>query len=219
MIILLKILNRFRIDFLKKYLIYKKQVKWRYANKHNYTILHPNVKNPDILKIGRGTYGEINAASYENDQEELIIGNYVSIANSTLFILGGNHSVNSFTTYPIKSFYVESNSVDDAKSKGPIVVEDEVWIGHSVIILSGVRIGKGAIIATGSVVTKDVEAFSIVGGNPAKFIKWRIPVDIIYKRKQMDLEEIIKLNFKNNINLFYKELDENVLSEIENLIK
>ncbi|WP_316931260.1 DapH/DapD/GlmU-related protein [Chryseobacterium sp. P1-3] len=64
------------------------------------------------------------------------------------------------------------------------MVEDEVWIGSNVIILSGVTLGKGSIIAAGSVVTKSVEPFSIVGGNPAKIIKFRLSENLIEKRKK-----------------------------------
>ena len=93
---------------------------------------------------------------------EIIIGNSVRIASS-VFITNANHAF-SKTNTPIMEQEVITRNV---------IIEDDVWIGHGAIILPGVHIGKGAIIAAGAIVTKDVEAFTIVGGNPARFIKSR----------------------------------------------
>lgn len=70
----------------------------------------------------------------------------------------------------------------------PIIIGDDVWIGHGVIIMHGVEIGEGSIVAAGSVVTKDVEPYSIVGGNPIKFIKKRFSQEEIKKHKKMLFE-------------------------------
>lgn len=75
----------------------------------------------------------------------------------------------------------------DALSKGDIIVEDDVWIGLNAMILSGVTIHQGAVIATGSVVTKDVPAYAIAGGVPAKVIKYRFPEEVI--------EELLKIDY------------------------
>ena len=93
---------------------------------------------------------------------EISIGNFVRIA-SNVFITNANHAFTDTGT-PIMEQGVVTRDV---------VIEDDVWIGHAAIILPGVRIGKGAIIAAGSVVTKDVDALSVVGGNPARFIRSR----------------------------------------------
>jgi acetyltransferase-like isoleucine patch superfamily enzyme len=93
---------------------------------------------------------------------EIIIGNFVRIASS-VFITNANHDFASLDK-PIMNQGVVTNNV---------IIEDDVWIGHGAIILPGIRIGKGAIIAAGAVVTKDVATLSIVGGNPARFIKSR----------------------------------------------
>ena len=101
------------------------------------------------------SYGLLNILSYSPSNERLQIGNYVSIAPNVLFILGGNHQINTITNFPLYSLLISPNPID-SESKGLIVIEDEVWIGANATILSGVRIAKGAIIAAGSVVTKDV---------------------------------------------------------------
>ena len=93
---------------------------------------------------------------------EITIGNFVRIA-SNVFITNANHAF-SKKDAPIMDQEVITRNV---------IIEDDVWIGHGAIILPGVSIGKGAIIAAGSIVTKDVAAFTIVGGNPARFIKSR----------------------------------------------
>ena len=93
---------------------------------------------------------------------KISIGNFVRIA-SNVFITNANHEFSNRDTTIMDQGIVTSD----------VVIEDDVWIGHGAIILPGIHIGKGAIIAAGSVVTKDVAAFSIVGGNPAKFIKDR----------------------------------------------
>ncbi|WP_405240760.1 CatB-related O-acetyltransferase [Capnocytophaga canimorsus] len=177
------------------------------------------MKNIDLVEVGIGSYGNLNVHSFENKKEKLIIGNYVSIADNVTFILGGNHQVNTFSTYPIKAKAIEPFSEDDAQTKGAIVVEDEVWIGTNVTILSGVTIGKGAIVAAGSVVTKNVAPFSVVGGNPARFIKNRIDERLISQRQEINLIDIDLDRVVKNIDLFYKELTEDVLREIEKLSK
>ncbi|GGF10252.1 Acetyltransferase (isoleucine patch superfamily) [Chishuiella changwenlii] len=219
MIILLKVLNSIRVDIIiylkKKYKI----VKWRSKNKHNSIVIETLLKNYDMIKVGNNSYGNINVESFENEIEGLVIGNYVSIASGVKFILGGNHQINTFTSYPLKSSFIEKTPSVDAKSKGKIIVDDEVWIGNGVIVLSGVTIGKGAIIAAGSVVTKDVKPFSIVGGNPAKFIKYRFSENLIKLREDVDINDISKEKFIDNINLFYEDLSTDILSKIKNIEK
>ena len=95
--------------------------------------------------------------------KKLIVGNYVSIASDSLFLLGTNHQTDTITTYPLHSKLIGRTPMD-ALSRGPIVVEDEAWIGSNAIVMSGVSIGKGAIVAAGAIVTKDVPPYAIVGG-------------------------------------------------------
>lgn len=217
--ILLRVINFFRIKFRVFFENVKKSIIWRNRNKHNETTINKNIINIDIIKVGKGSYGHINVLSFENKNERLDIGNYVSIANNVTFILGGNHQINTFSTYPIKAKTIEPCSEDDAQTKGAIIVEDEVWIGANVTILSGVRVGKGAIIAAGSIVTKDIEPFAIVGGSPARFIKYRIDEKLIPIREKINLIDIDKEKIIKNIDLFYQELNEENLEKIINLKK
>jgi virginiamycin A acetyltransferase len=108
--------------------------------------------------------------------DRLIIGRFCSIAAETRFIMnGGNHATSWFTTFPFPVFGNgwEIAAPDAWPYRGDTVVGNDVWIGYGATVMPGVKIGNGAIIATGSVVTKDVEAFAVVGGNPAKVIRYR----------------------------------------------
>lgn len=194
--------------------IRKRKAQWRIQNPHNETLWGTG-DDFNHIKVGKGSYGIINVQSFRNESERLEIGNYVSIGQEVIFILGGNHQTKTFTTYPIKAKTIEPFSQDDAQTKGAIIIEDEVWIGTHSVILSGVRIGKGSIIAAGSVVTKNVTPFSIVAGNPARFIKYRIEEELIKKRSEVDLINIPKEKIVNNIDLFYNELS---LENLEKII-
>lgn len=108
--------------------------------------------------------------------DKLIIGKFCQIATGVRFIMnGGNHAMSGFSTYPFKAFGGEWASKHNMPlvSKGDTVIGNDVWIGNGATIISGITIGDGAIIGTNSLVTKDVPAYSIVGGNPAKEIRKR----------------------------------------------
>lgn len=202
------ILNKIKIKTIEN--------KFKVKNKHNFVKLHiDSTYKFDInkIKIGNKSYGQINVRMYGNDSEQLIIGSYCSIAPNTLFLLGGNHTLTNLLQYPIKNKLFNSNCIE-ATTKGPIVVEDDVWIGINSTILSGVTIGKGAIIGACSVVTKDVPPYSIVAGNPAKVIKYRFSPEIIEKLCKINYSNIKVDN--NNLDLFYTTIDE---TNIDNIIK
>lgn len=195
------------------------KLQWRKINKHNFTKLGSYIDTLDIVKVGNFSYGDINIQFFENNAEGLIIGNFVSIANDVKFILGGNHQMSTFTTYPLKSILIKKTPDIDAITKGKIIVEDEVWIGNGAIILSGIKIGRGSIVAAGSVVTKDIEPYSIVGGNPAKLIKYRFSKEIIIEREKININDFSKEDFIKNIDLFYDELSFETLKRIQNIKK
>ncbi|EMF49988.1 Acetyltransferase [Streptococcus parauberis KRS-02109] len=95
----------------------------------------------------------------------------------------------------------------EAFSNGNIIVEDDVWIGTNAIIMSGVTLGKGSIIAAGSVVTKSVPAYTIVGGIPAKVIKERFSEEIKQLLMELDFSKLTDEFIKNNIDLLYSDLE------------
>lgn len=167
-----------------------------------------------IAFIGKHSYGPISVFSWEGE-ERLHIGSFVSIASDCLFLLGGNHNLYRASTYP---FHIDFDSFPkvESLSKGNIVIKDDVWIGTGSMILSGVTVGQGAVIAACSVVTKDVKPYSVVGGNPAKLIKYRFDEEL--RRECMRVLDYSKFtdDFMNeNIELFLSTITFDVLNKIE----
>lgn len=201
---------RFR-NIHNKIKLYYYNRKWRKSNSHNDTSMN-RIFDYSKVKVGRYTYGALNVYTWEDEKEKLIIGNFVSIATDVKFILGGNHNYNTLSTYPYRTKILGEK--DEAWSKGPIIIDDDVWIGMNVTILSGVKIGKGAVIATGSVVTKDVAPYSIVGGNPAKIIKYRFSEELIKEVEKVKLSDLNKEDIIENIENFYTIVNEELLTKI-----
>lgn len=116
--------------------------------------------------------------------DKLIIGKFCAIARDVKFIMNGaNHITGGISTYPFQIFGNGWESVmpriEDLPTKGDTIIGSDVWIGYDALIMPGIKIGNGSIIASKSVVTKNVDPYSIVGGNPAKLIKMRFPDDEI----------------------------------------
>lgn len=181
--------------------------KWRKLNNHNQTV-PGNIFPIELIEVGSYTYGTLNVKSYneKNTKDKLIIGNFVSIADGVKFILCENHQTKTFTNFPLKSILNGTTSPEDAIGNGSIFIEDEVWIGFNVIILSGTKIGKGAIIGAGAVVTHDIPPYAIAGGVPARVIKHRFSDDIINRIMPLNLIDLSSDEIKRNINLFYKQI-------------
>ena len=170
-----------------KLFLFKK--KWRALNRHNDT--HAGkIFNLSAVSVGRYSYGVINAHTWSGSGERLSIGDYVSIAENVTFLLGGNHQTSGFCTFPFMSKSRSSEPDTDARNKGEITIGDDTWIGTNAIIMSGVNIGRGSVIAAGSVVTKSFPPFSIVGGNPAKLIKYRLTDEEISIAALLDLKNL-----------------------------
>ena len=162
---------------------------------------------PDYIQIGKHTYGfNFNNVLYHSatGKEKLIIGNYCSIAPNVQFVVASEHSYKTISTYPFK--VKRMGEEFEASSKGDIIIGDDVWIGLNSIILSGVTIGQGAIIAAGSVVTKDVPPYAIAGGNPAKIIKYRFEPKIVEKLVNFDFSKLTEEKIKQLGHRLYEEI-------------
>ena len=165
------------------------------------------------VSVGNNTYGYLNVISF-NNTTHLKIGSYVSIAENVSFLLDVEHHTNFLSTYPFKVKLLHDCKFESF-SKGDIVIEDDVWIGYGAIILSGVTIGKGSVISSGSVVTKDVEPYSVVGGVPAKEIKKRFSKDIIDYLLTLDFSRLQESDVRKKIDLFYESISTDELDIIK----
>ena len=191
-------------DIAHKLKFYSFARKWRKKNIHN-EILPMDIFREDMISAGKGSYGELNVVSF-GDSSKLKIGNYVSIAQNVTFILDAEHPLDHISTYPFRVKILKDCKYE-AFSKGDIIVGDDVWIGYGAIIMSGVHIGQGAVVAAGAVVTKDVEPYAIVGGVPAKTIKYRFENELIKKLMNIDYEKIDDKTIKDNIDKLYNRVD------------
>lgn len=193
-----------------------RQSYWRKKNLHNYTSLS-NIFDADKIFVGNYTYGTINTLFSSVGNEKLYIGNFCSIANDVKFIVSSEHPYSGFSTYPFKVKFFGQDY--EAQSKGDIIIKDDVWIGENAIILSGVTVGQGAVIAAGSVVTKDVPAYSIVGGNPAKVIKYRFEQEVIDELIKFDFSKLTKEDIINAHKVLYTKLNKNNVKQVLSTIR
>lgn len=164
------------------------------------SLVHPMPRHPRIAflrPLAAGVpYLEAGEFSYYDDPEHssefatrnvlhpygperLVIGRYSAIATGAEFILaGGNHPMVGVGTYPFSMFGGEwmattGDIVRDLPSRGDTVLGNNVWVGHRALVMPGVHIGDGAVVAAGSVVVSDVPPFAIAGGNPARVLRSR----------------------------------------------
>lgn len=176
---------------------------WRKANAENDTV-PMNHFPAELVSVGKCSYGELNVVTF-NHSSKLKIGSYCSIAQHVHFMLDVEHRVNTVSTYPYKAKCLKLG--DESFSKGNIVVDDDVWIGYGATIMSGIHIGQGAVVAANAVVTKDVPPYAIVGGVPAKVIKYRFTPDIIAELLKIDYSKLTEEMIKRHVDEFYTELN------------
>ena len=186
---------------------------WKLKNRHNHTYVK-TVFPLDKVRVGRYTYGPLQVYSWGNPGEKLIVGDYCSLSPDCRFLLSGNHPITGLLSFPVKYWYGVRGC--ESQTKGPIEVGHDVWIGMGAMILSGVKIGNGAVIAAGSVVTKDVEPFAIVGGNPAKLIKFRFNETLRNELAKLDYSGLDVNWLVQNQHFVYEDLDSSKLIEILN---
>ena len=160
------------------------------------------VKNPQIVVGDYTYYDDFERVEHFEENvrylfdftgDQLIIGKFCMIASGVEFILNGaNHLTEGVSAYPFAIFGQGWEGAMEGKqypSKGNIVIGNDVWIGYKAVILAGVTIGDGAIVGSHAVVTKDVEPYSIVGGNPAREIRKRFPaaqIDLLLQLRWWD---------------------------------
>uniref|UniRef100_A0A6C0KY65 Acetyltransferase n=1 Tax=viral metagenome TaxID=1070528 RepID=A0A6C0KY65_9ZZZZ len=167
------------------------------------------------MTFGKYTYGTPNVF-WRNDDAKLTVGKFCSIASNVNIYLGGNHRQDWVSTYPFghinKNIFDNSDGHGHPSTKGDVIIGNDVWIGNNTTIMSGVTIGDGAVIANNSHVVKNVDPYSLFGGNPAKFIKYRFTPEQIEKLleiKWWDWDE-------NKINKFIPLINNDNIDEFIN---
>lgn len=179
-----------------------------FPNKYKTSCFIKNIIKAPNITVGDYTYydDKIDHAGFEKNNvlfnypefgDRLIIGKFCQIAFGTKFIMGpANHRLCSVTTYPFNVFggaWTENTPphLNQLPRKGDIVIGNDVWVGRESVIMPGVKIGDGAIIAAYSVVAKDIPAYTVYGGNPAEFIKKRFNdefIDLLLRFQWWNLE-------------------------------
>jgi virginiamycin A acetyltransferase len=182
------------------------------------------VSNPNII-IGDYTYYDDpeDSENFERNVlyhfpfvgDQLIIGKFCALARGIKFIMNGaNHKLDGFSTYPFQIFGNGWEKIapqpEELPYKGNTVIGNDVWIGYETVIMPGVQIGDGAIIAAKSVVVSDVQPYTIFGGNPARRIRQRFDDEVI-----QSLLEIAWWNWE--IEKITRNLDKIVSADIESL--
>jgi len=182
----------------------KHKFKWRKINKHNKTY-SKSLFPIKLVSVGNYTYGSLDIKYFGNSNEKVNIGNFCSIADNVKFIAGGGHDYKHLSTYPFKRYICKQNIIE-ATTKGTITVCDDVWIGYGTLILSGVKIGQGAVIGAGSIVAKDIPPYAIYVGS--EVIKYRFEKEVIDCLIKFNYKKIDGNNIKENIDLLYHEINE-----------
>lgn len=155
----------------------------RWSNPHNETRFHlARLVARRGYAIGEWSYGRPKVRFPESGAR-LSIGRYCSIADRVEILLGGNHRTDWVTTYPFAAMPGLWPGVDAPAdyhtTRGDVTIGHDVWLGSGAMILSGVRVGHGAVVAARAVVTRDVPDYGIVAGNPARLLRLRFPAEMV----------------------------------------
>ncbi len=182
------------------------------------------VSNPNII-VGDYTYYDDPEDSEDFERnvlyhfpfigDRLIIGKFCALARGVKFIMNGaNHKLDGFSTYPFQIFgngWEKSPQTGDLPYKGNTVIGNDVWIGYEAVIMPGIQVGDGAVIAAKSIVVSDVAPYTIFGGNPAKCIRQRFDDEVI--------KSLLKVAWWNwDIEKITRNLEKIVAADIEALI-
>lgn len=167
-----------------------------------------------LRRAGRHSYGALGVMTWNNPEESLEIGDYVALANETLIQLGGNHGIRCLSSFPFRSRLLGGQE-DVVGTKGPVIIDDDVWIGTRAMILSGVHVSQGAVVGAGSVVTRDVPPYAIVAGNPARVVRYRFSPGIVrVLLESVDFSKLTDDQVASLRVLLVQPLDERILAEI-----
>jgi acetyltransferase-like isoleucine patch superfamily enzyme len=180
------------ISFFLKVLVYADQKKQEYVFKKS-------LKYVDSW--GEKTYGQPEIVCYDG-KSVLSVGRYTSIASNVSILLGANHKRGLITTYP-RSLINKNVSQEETNERGDVVVGNDVWIGYGATIIGPATIGDGAIIGASALVIGDVPPYAVVGGVPAKVLKYRFQEGEIQKLLSVKWWEKNEKEIKDLENFLY----------------
>ncbi len=133
------------------------------------------------LTVGRHSYGAPVVITARDSSVRVTIGNFCSIAEGVSFLCSGDHRTDWVSTFPFRIILGLPGAGQDGhpRLKGNVSVGHDVWIGHGAMILAGVSVGHGAVVAARSLVSRDVPPYAIVAGTPARVLRFRFPPDVV----------------------------------------
>jgi virginiamycin A acetyltransferase len=202
-------------------LFFKKKKKKKYLNYFLNDTLKDDINN-NLAVVGRWSYSTGPLKIYRwNYKSKIYIGNFCSIGPEVKIIIGGEHRTDWVSTAQINAdtfnfndTFLNAQKIKNFKdSRGDLRIENDVWVGAFSIIFSGVKLGNGSVVAAGSVVTKDVDPYTVVAGNPAKFVKKRFTtkqINFLNSSKWWELDDklidtLSKYLLNENVDLFIKK--------------
>ncbi|HEX2893691.1 MAG TPA: CatB-related O-acetyltransferase [Marmoricola sp.] len=160
---------------------------WRRISRGERLERFEGLKAAGRLKYGVASYGVPTIIDHPHENCSLCVGNYTSISPDSTIVLGGEHPTDRLTTFPLRIILNIPGAWHDgfpAESRDTIIGSD-VWVGARATILSGARIGNGAVVAAGSLVAQDVPSYAVVGGVPARVIRFRFNADVISQLEEL----------------------------------
>ncbi len=182
------------------------------------TVTNPNIVVGDFTYIADSDFESHITHHYAWNGDRLVIGKFCQIAAGVEFVMNGaNHQMNAVSTFPfytLEGWDMDPPAQADLPLKGDTVIGNDVWIGQNAVILPGVRVGDGAIIGANSVVGSDVEAYTIVAGNPARILRKRFDEELIalmlrfrwWDRSIEEINSLIPVLTCSNLDKVRKEL-------------
>jgi len=171
----------------------------------------PDPTRPDFVQVGEFTYYDRDNIRFvaHTPDERIIIGKYCSLAYGVTIFVGGEHTTDTVATFPFDNILMgKPNPTRTYKSTANTEIGNDVWIGYETHILGGSKIGHGAVVGARALVSGNVEPYAIIGGIPARLIRYRFSPPVIEKLLRIAWWDWPNEDVRSNIDWFYKPVEE-----------